>query len=578
VTPEAERAVAEQGAADQVAVGIDQAVDGRTLIDAMAEAASGHGGVSALKWRSGSQWQSLSWRELRDQVEYAALGLAEFGVRAGEPVGILGSSRPELVIADYALLLLRAVPVFLFPSFTDEQMATVLRTLGITTVIVEGQAELARLRAAARQVIVTRQVIMTGTARGPASSWERLIAAGRARASAGDGGFAAYRRAVRPDDLVSVNYTSGTTGTLKGIRHTHRNVLWHAESFARFMPMPPGTRFLSYGPRAHATERFVSAWLPLTRAATVHLCPDPALLGEYLPDVRPQFFGGVHRVWEKMYAAASALMTAERVPAAMISSRLGLDACRFAFSGGGSLAAHVQEFFNSAGVPLAEGWGQSELVSAATCGRPGGIRIGTAGRSLPGVTVRAAADGELLVRSGSRMLGYVGQVRQPSPVGETSRTGQGKAAGREDWLHTGDLGRIDADGYVHVHGRREEVFRLADGYLVPVTRVESQLRANLLVDHAYVVGEGMTELCAILIVGTPAGQWTAADLAAIVREGNRRLPPSERIARFEMLACRWEPGRAEELTHTGKLNRPRIAAKYADLIASLLGGTGIAMF
>jgi long-chain acyl-CoA synthetase len=564
MTSEAERATAAQ------ATEIERAVGGRTLLDALAEAASGHGGIPALKWRSGSQWQSLSWRELRGQVESAAFGLAEFGVQAGERVGILGSNRPELVIADLALLLVRAVPVFLFPSFTDEQMATVLRALGITTVIAEGQAELARLQEAPRHVAVT------GTACGPAPSWERLMAAGRARASAG-GGFDAYRRAVRPDDLVSVNYTSGTTGMLKGTQHTHRNVLWHAESFARFMPVPPGTRFLSYGPRAHATERFVSAWLPLTRAATVHLCPDPALLGEYLPDVRPQFFGGVQRAWEKMYAAAVALMAAERVPAELVSSRLGLDACSFAFSGGGSLAAHVQEFFNSAGVPLAEGWGQSELVSAATCGRPGGIRIGTAGQPLPGVTVRAAADGELLVRSGSRMLGYAGQAREPSPAVKASRAGQESPAGLGDWLHTGDLGQIDPDGYVRVQGRRGEVFSLAGGYLVPAGRVESQLRANLLVDHACVVGEGRPELCAILVVGAPAGQWTTADLTDVMRECNTRLPPSERIARFEVLARRWEPGSAEELTHTGKLNRSRVATKYASLIASLLDGGGIAV-
>jgi long-chain acyl-CoA synthetase len=394
------------------------------------------------------------------------------------------------------------------------------------------------------------------------------MAAGRARALAADGGFGKYRRAVRDDDLVSVNYTSGTTGALKGTRHTHRNVLWHAESFARFMPVQPGTRFLSYGPRAHATERFASAWLPLTRAATVHLCPDPALFAGYLADVRPQFFGGVQRVWEKMYAAASALMAAERIPAGQIASRLGLDACGFAFSGGGALAEHVQQFFNSAGVPLAEGWGQSELVSAATCGRPGAIRIGTAGQPLPGVTVRAASDGELLVRSGSRMLGYAEPDPGASPAAAERPDGTG------DWLHTGDLGRIEPDGYVRVHGRREEVFRLADGYVVPVTRVESQLRANLLVDHACVVGEGTAELCAILVVGAPASQWTTADLAGIMRESNKRLPASERIARFTVLASRWEPGRAEELTHTGKLKRSLMAAKYAGLITSLLGGDG----
>ena len=449
---------AAEQAAEQVAeqaADIERAAAGRTLLDALDEAASGHGDTAALKWRSGSTWQSLGWREVRDQAGLAALGLGELGVGPGELVGILMSNRPELVIADLALLHLRAVPVCLFDSFTDEQLATVLRTLGIRTVIAEGEAGLRRLGGAARAVLMTGDV--PGT-----TPWQALMAAGRARAALGDGRLEELRRAVHPDDLVSVNYTSGTTGGLKGVRHTHKNVLWHAESFARFMPVPPGTRFLSYLSRAHATERFVSTWYPLTRAATIHLCPGPLQLGEYLAEVRPQFFGGVQRVWEKLYAA--------RVPPP------GLDEVGFAFSGGGALAGSVLEFFHSAGVPLAEGWGQSELVSAAACGRAGELRIGAAGRPLPGVAIRVAADGELLVRSGSQMLGYAGPTAMADP------------AGADGWLHTGDLGRIDTDGYVHVDGRRQEVFRLAGGHLVSATRVESQLRANLLVDDACVVG------------------------------------------------------------------------------------------
>ena len=250
----------------------------------------------------------------------------------------------------------------------------------------------------------------------------------------------------------------------------------------------------------------------------------------------------MQRVWEKLYAA--------RVPPP------GLDEVGFAFSGGGALAGSVLEFFHTAGVPLAEGWGQSELVSAAACGRAGELRIGAAGRPLPGVAIRVA-DGELLVRSGSQMLGYAGPTAMAGP------------ADADGWLHTGDLGRIDADGYVHVDGRRQEVFRLAGGHLVSATRVESQLRANLLVDHACVVGAGADRPCAILVVSAPDDQWTPADLEGIVRESNERLAPADRIARFEVLKQSWEPGRAEELTHTGKLNRQLVATKYGELIAAL---------
>jgi long-chain acyl-CoA synthetase len=560
---------------DVTAAEIDRAVAGQTLLDVFAENARRYAELPALRWRSGAGWASLTWREYRERVKHATLGLRELGVRPGERVGILMSNRPELAIADLALLHARAVPVCLFDSFTAEQLGTVLRTLDIGLVLAGTAAErdrLAEAKAGSGTTVpsgTTMQAVVVDA--GPDDrSWAEVMAVGRGRAALGDGAFDACWRAARPEDLVSINYTSGTTGSLKGVRHSHHNVLWHAESFARFLPLRPGTRFLAYLPRAHATERFVTTWFPLTQAGTVHLCPDPTLLPEYLREVRPQFFGGVLRVWEKLYAGAVASMVdgdgavpqVARPARDAIRVRLGLDECGFAFSGGGALAPHVQEFFHAIGVPLTEGWGQSELVSAATCGAPDRIRVATVGTALPGVAVRAAPDGELLVRSGSRMLGYA-----TLPAG----TGSGGAAAVDEqgWLHTGDLGEIGSDGYVRVLGRREEVFRLADGYAVAVTRVESVLRANLLVDHACVVGEGESDLRAILVVGAPRDRWNLADVERIVRECNRLLPKWERIARFAVLAEKWEPGRAEELTHTGKLKRALITVKYAELIRSL---------
>lgn len=527
---------------------------GRTLPEVFDEVVHRYGDLPALRWRSGSQWSSYTWTELREQVEFAALGLRDLGVRPGDRVGVLVSNRPELAVVDFALLHARAVPVCLFESFTDEQLATVLSTLDIDLVIAEGQAGLDRLPGASRLVVVAGPVP-------GATSWERVVATGRELAARADGTFEAVWRAALPDELVSVNYTSGTTGSLKGVRHTHRNVLWHAESFARFMPLRPGSRFLSYLPRAHATERFASTWYPLTQAATVHLCPDPAALADYLRDVRPQFFGGVLRVWEKMYAGAAAVLPADQAASApgpvldAVRAQLGLDECRFAFSGGGALAEEVQRYFSAIGVRLVEGWGQSELVSAAACGRPDAVRIGTVGQALPGVEIRAAHDGELLVRSGGWMLGYAGTAAEPSLIDD------------DGWVGTGDLGRVDDDGYVRLYGRRQEVFRLADGHLVAATRVESQLRANLVVDQACVVGEGEPDLCAILVVTDPD-----QDVASIVREANKVLTDRDRIVRFAVLEGPWVPGRAEELTHTGKLKRALIASKYADLVEALYRG------
>jgi long-subunit acyl-CoA synthetase (AMP-forming) len=566
---------------DEIAADIEEAVAGRTLLDVFAENAERYPDEPALRWRSGTGWADYSWREYREQVEHATLGLMAIGVKAGDRVGVLVSNRPELAVADFALLHAGAVPVCLFESFTAEQLANVVRTLDLSLVITENPSTEARF-----SDLDVRTVLIEG---GPDDrSWQHLLTLGRTRAALDDGAFETSWRAVQPSDLVSINYTSGTTGSLKGVRHSHHNVLWHAESFGRFLPLEPGTRFLAYLPRAHATERFVTTWLPLTRAGLVTLCPDPGQLPDYLQSVRPQFFGGILQVWEGMFAgvtaslgdAGAAVAVARRHQRATqagdvlsaaqqaehaavqpmldaIRAGLGLDQCLLAFSGGGALAPHVQEFFTAIGVPLSEGWGQSELVSAATLATPDRIRTGTAGFALPGVSVRADADGELLVRSGSRMLGYTTQIAGAGQVDE------------DGWARTGDLGTIDADGYVRILGRREEVFRLDDGYPVPVTRVESQLRANPLVDQACVLGEGQPALTALLVVGAPEDGWNQADLERIVQESNSILPERERIARFAIIRDRWLPGQAEELTHTGKLKRALIAGKYVEVIASL---------
>ena len=521
---------------DETAAEITGVTAGRTLVDALADNARRHPDMPALRWRSGDGggWQTLTWQRYRDEIRHATLGLRAVGVRPGEHVGLLMSNRSELAIADLALLHLRAVPVCLFDSFTAEQLDIVLDSLQIGLCIVDGEAQRERLAGSGRRFVALDD-----------GSWDALVGAGRETEAAE---FDACCRQVRPEDIVAVNYTSGTTGSLKGVRHSHRNVVWHAESFARLLPLEPGTRFLSYLPRAHATERFVTTWLPLCRTGTVHLCAEPARLPDYLREVRPQFFGGVLQVWEKLYAAA--------IASNLDSAALGLDECGFAFSGGGALAVSVQEFFHRLGIPLTEGWGQSELVSAATCAAPGRIRAGTVGTALPGVAVRVATDGELLVRTGSRMVGYL----DPS-----------LSYGDEDgWLHTGDLGEIEDDGYVRVLGRREEVFRLADGYPVPVTRIESQLRANPLVNQACVIGEGREDLVALLVVGAPPQLWSHEALEQIVAQANRHLPAREQIARFAVLQGVWEPGWAEELTHTGKLRRGLITSKHADVLRAML--------
>ncbi|MBV8761510.1 MAG: long-chain fatty acid--CoA ligase [Deltaproteobacteria bacterium] len=578
-----------------------------TLCAAFQETVAAQGDVVAL--RTKGDRVRMTWREYGARVRALAAGFAGVGVGPGDTVGIVMCNRPEFNCVDAAVMHLGAAPFSMYVTSSPEQFAYFVRDSG-TRVIVTERAQLARLRAMALRVEIF--VCVDGDAEG-ALSLHQLEA--RARA---DFDFEAAWRAVRPETLLTITYTSGTTGDPKGVEITHANMVAEARAFQAVRQIEPGSRVISYLPHAHVADRFGTHYLPMFGGASVTACPDPRLLFEHAVEVRPTEFTGVPRVWEKLKAGIEAKLAAEpeeakrkivgaaidaalqkvrleqagqAVPEALaagvaradamvfgpLRAAVGLDQARSFFVGAAPSTRDVLEFFHAIGVAICEVWGMSELSCVATSMPLGVNRIGTVGTALPGVELRLAEDGELLVRGPVVMRGY---RNKPEQTRET--------IDREGWLHTGDVATIDREGFVTIVDRKKELIISAGGKNMSPANIEARIKASSpLIGQAAVVGDrrpynvallvldpdGAMAFCKARGIDAPLAQLVehAAVLDAVgaaIEGANGQLSRVEQVKCWTLLAAEWLPG-GDELTPTMKLKRKAITAKYADVIASM---------
>jgi long-subunit acyl-CoA synthetase (AMP-forming) len=417
-------------------------------------------------------------------------------------------------------------------------------------------------------------------------------------------------------------YTSGTTGPPKGVELTHANMVSELRGLDAVWPQPARGRAVSFLPAAHVADRTLSHYGPMAYGTTITSCPDAAQLFSYLPEVRPTLMGGVPRIWEKLKAAleagfageqdparreaieqaietgrrcvrleqegeevpadlAEARAAAERAVFAPLRERLGLDEVAVWVVGAAATPTDVMEFFFALGCPLAEVWGMSELSCVATWNPPGRSRIGTVGPPIPGCELRIAEDGEVLVRGPLVMKGY---RNRPEMTAETI-DGDG-------WLHTGDVGEIDADGYLRIVDRKKELIINAAGKNMSPANIEGEIKgSSQLIGQAVCVGDGRPYNVALIVLdpdvapvfasqhGIANGTLAAlaadatvrAEVAAGIERANARLSRVEQIKRFAILPVDWQPA-GDELTPTMKLKRKPIAQKYADEIEALYQG------
>jgi long-chain acyl-CoA synthetase len=498
---------------------IESEIAGSTLLTAYAETVARAPDVEAHKWlRRPGEWQTLTYRQVYDRVRDAALGLAATGLRPGEFAAIWSRNRSEATIADYAVMHARGVPVFIYPTIAPEQAADLIGHCEATVVIVEREF-LPVLDSIRAKLPMLRALVVLGDA--PAGgapepdgvaqaavngilSWQALLDLGRAEADRDPAAFERAWRQVPPDSLATLIYTSGTTGRPKGVMITHKNVRYAQEATLRVMPLAEQTaedgvaRLVSYLPMAHVTGRTVDHWAPLAHPVTLAYCPDQLRLFEIAAQVHPTALIGIPRVWEKLHAALRGALpdvapeAVRALPDAVrqaVRTRIGLDQCRIATSGAAPIDPEIVAFFRALGVPLTEGWGMSELSNAATLAAPDRARAGAVGTAFPGVEVRIADDGEVLVRGPLVMGGYYKDAELTMATIDA-----------DGWLATGDIGELDANGFLKIIDRKKELIITSGGKNVSPALVEYELQRHPLIGQACAIGDRRNYVTALLVL------------------------------------------------------------------------------
>jgi long-chain acyl-CoA synthetase len=588
-----------------------RAVDAPTLGEALRRTATNHPDIVAVRTVDDSV--SLTWSELLRRVEDVAAGLAKLGVGRGDTVSIMLGNRPEFHIVDLAAAMLGATPFSIYLTYPPAEIEYLIRDAAARVAIVE-QAQLEPILTARRNLPDLAHVIVVDAQAPPKDT----ISLADLETSNPGFDLASATTELGPDDLVTLIYTSGTTGPPKGVQLAHHNVMAAAQMVEEIITFGPGNRVISWLPAAHIAERMAHHYIPVIYAGTVTCCPNPREVVSYLPQVRPNWFFAVPRIWEKLKAGLEAMQAAqpeeqrgpvqqaleaslrrvrlrqrgEPVPPDLetqvaqadeqifskLRAMLGLDQLVAVNAGAAPTPVEVLEFFHALGIELAELWGMSETCGAGACNRPGQVKIGTVGPASPGIEMRIAPDGELLVRAECVMLGY---RNAPDKTAE--------ALDSDGWLHTGDIGSIDEEGFLTIVDRKKEIIINAAGKNMSPANIEASLKtASPLIGQAICIGDQRPYNTALIVLDADyAPQWATqegipgstleelsrdervnAAVSAAVQEANQRLSRVEQIKKFAIIAGDWLPG-GDELTPTMKLKRRAIAKKYAAEIEAM---------
>ena len=586
------------------------AVDAATLTEALRRTAANHPDIVAVRTPDDSI--SLSWAELLERVDAVAGGLASLGVGRGDRIAIMLANRPEFHIADLAVATLGATPFSIYVTYPAEEIEFLISDSGARVAIVE-QAFLPAMLAARRRLPGLEHVIVVD-----GEAPEGVLALDSVEGSAPDFDAAAAAAAVSPDDLLTLIYTSGTTGHPKGVQLTHRAVMFTARGVHELIEFPAGSRVISWLPAAHIAERMAHHYIPVMYAGSVTCAPNPREVLSYLPQVRPTWFFAVPRIWEKLKAGLEAMQAAQpeeqqrpvREALAAATERvrlrqqgrpvppelearvaqadeqlfsglrqmLGLDQVMAVNVGAAPTPVDVVEFFHAIGIELAELWGMSETCGTGTCNRRGQVKIGTVGPAAPGVELKLADDGEVLCRGEFLMSGY---RNAPEKTAE--------AIDADGWLHTGDIGTIDDEGFLTIVDRKKEIIINAAGKNMSPANIEAAVKSGSpLIGQACCIGDRRPYNTALIVLDADfAPQWatqndlgdrsleqlaTEPRMIAAVQAGidaaNERLARVEQIKKFTIVPGDWLPG-GDELTPTIKLKRKPIAQKYADVIDAM---------
>jgi len=565
----------------------------------------------AMLQRLGEEWVAVSSEALRQRVLAASGALRKWGIGKGDRVAILSENRPEWTIADFAALLIGAVSVPIYATLTAEQTAYILRDSGARVAFLSSAAQLQKVRSIQDQTALEKLVVMDAVDDAGAVRMAEMESAGQAGGNARPEvqALEAAGRTVSPDDLATIIYTSGTTGTPKGVMLTHGNMASNLNCSLAEFPVRPGDVSISFLPLSHVTARHVDFAL-LYRGVTLAHLAVVTQLPRALLEVKPTFFVAVPRVYEKIHFQTEqkaqgfpnstfyswalsvgkenqAEVLAGRKPTSrswkladrMLYSkvRAGLGGRIETFiSGGAPLGRELAEWYAAIGIRIHEGYGLTETSPVIAVNTPGAHKIGTVGKPLPNLEVRIAEDGEVLVRGPSVFKQYWNKPKET------------QEAFVDGWFKTGDIGNLDADGFLAITDRKKDLIKTSGGKFIAPQPIENSLKHNVLIAEAVVLGEKRKFPSVLIAPNFPLLEdWARthelafasrqelvaqAEVRAlyegIVEELNRNLARFEKLKRVLLVADEFSAENGT-LTASMKLRRRVVAERYRQQIEEM---------
>ena len=586
----------------------------QTVMDVFSQTVATHNDRPALKHKRNGIWSTLTWSEYHAQVRTVAKAFIALGLEAGKAVNILANNCPHWFISDLAAIFAGAVPGGIYTTSTPEQCHYIAEHSDANIVVVEDAAQLAKFdNLWSRLPNLKAIVMMRGSdAKERVYGWQDLpgLATGIT-----DDALDARIRAQSPEDCCNLIYTSGTTGKPKGVMITHDNIVWTARKVVETCEGSHQDQLISYLPLSHIAEQMVSLMVPMISGCTSWFAESLDRLGENLQEVRPTMFLGVPRVWEKIQAKISTAGAAnpplkkkiaawarkqglaggyahqagnprpwlyplaDKLVFSKVRQRLGMDRCRLFFFSTAPMATDTLEFFMSLGIPIAEIYGMSECTGPATISipEPGRYRTGWAGPAMTGTEISLGAHNEILMRGRHVFKGY---YKNEAATRET--------VDEQGWLHSGDVGEIDDQGFLKVTDRIKELIITAGGENISPQALESKLKAIPVINQVVAIGDRRKYVAALVTLhadkiglaaeeagshAADAGQAASCDifhayLQKHVDTVNATLPRSWTIKKFVILPDELSVEKGE-LTPTLKLKRRVIKTNYAREIESM---------
>ncbi len=588
-----------------------------TVLEALDRVVEQYGDRPALKNKHGGSWQTLTWRQYVDQSHQVAKGYMALGLEAGRGVSIIGYNRPKWFMADIGGILAGGVPAGIYTTCAPEQCQYITGHCRAQIAVVENADQLAKFKEIWGELSELKAIVMMDGSDEADNvySWDELLEKG---ASVSDEDLQARKDAQKEDDLCTLIYTSGTTGPPKAVMMSHKNFTWTGKALVDHVGgFGPEDQILSYLPLSHVAEQLLSIHMPMQMGGCTWCLQDLLKLGDTLREVRPAFFLGVPRVWEKIQAkivAAAAQNSglkkkigvwakgvglragyadqrgeakpffyglANKLVFSKVKDLLGLDRCKLAVSSTAPIGKDTLEFFLSLGIPLFEVYGMSECTGPSTICTPRKYKTGAAGYALPGTELRIAEDGEVCMRGPHVFKGY---FANEEATAETLT--------EDGWLLSGDIGVIDDDGFLKITDRKKELIITAGGKNIAPTLIEGTIKSVPAIGQAVVIGDRRKFLSALIALdperlettlqemGLPAGtsmedasndekvQKYVLDAVTEVLTGFSRV---EQVRKVTVLPRELAEENGE-LTPTMKLKRKIITENWADQIEAMYQG------